>query len=135
MGRFGAGPKAGQGRADFRVTQGGPQTGSPRDHKGFQTPRDKNFGRVYAPDGKTPNTRVTGKRGEKGKETLSFMRGAPDKATASVPYYEVIESYTPAAESALSRDDIPLTYKKQVRDYFDALRPPAAPGKLAGGGR
>jgi hypothetical protein len=49
--------------------------------------------------------------------------GAPDKAAAHVPYYDVYGQYAPAAESALNREDIPATYKRQVKDYFDALRP------------
>jgi len=85
--------------------------------------RNDNFGRLYAPDGKMANTRVKGKRGEKGKETISYFRGAPDKANAKVPYYEVYGQYAPAAESALNREDIPSSYKKQVKDYFDALNP------------
>lgn len=99
--------------------------------------RDEKFLRLYAPDGRMPNTRVTGKRGEKGKETVSFVKGAPDKASSSVPYYDVYERYAPAAENALNREDIPSNYKKQVRDYFDALRPSSnsagGQGKGAGG--
>jgi hypothetical protein len=68
-----------------------------------------------------PNTRVIGKRGEKGKETISYFRGAPDKAEANTPYYNVYSRYAPAAENALHREDIPASYKKQVKSYFDAL--------------
>lgn len=83
--------------------------------------KDDQFSRLYVPG---PNsTKLTGKRGEKGKETTSFFRGAPDKASASVPYYEVYGRYAPAVEAAQSRDDIPQAYKKQVKNYFDALRP------------
>ena len=83
--------------------------------------RDDQFSRLFVPG---PNaTKLTGKRGENGKETTSFFRGAPDKANSSVPYYEVYGRYAPAAESALSRDDIPQSYKKQVKSYFDSLRP------------
>lgn len=85
--------------------------------------KDDQFNRLYAPDGKMNNTRVTGKRGDKGKETVQFIKGAPDKADAKVPYYEVFGNYAPAAESAMNREDIPSNYKKQVKDYFDAIRP------------
>jgi hypothetical protein len=77
--------------------------------------------RLTVPAGNT--TRVAGKRGEKGREMVSYTEGAPDKATASVPYYEVYGKYAPTAEKALSREDIPTAYKKQVKEYFDALRP------------
>ena len=105
------------------MTQGGPQTGPRRQDPDFKPGRDDQYARLYAPDGKTPNTRVKGKRGEKGRETMSYFRGAPDQATATVPYYEVYGDYAPAAESALNREDIPATYKKQVKDYFDSLNP------------
>ena len=122
--RFGAGPRAGSGRYNFRVTQGGPQRGPRRQDPTFKPGRDDKYARLYTPDGKTPDTRVTGKRGDKGRETLSFTRGAPDRAaSANTPYYEAYSRYAPAAESALNRDDIPATYKKQVKDYFDSLRP------------
>ena len=121
--RFGAGPQAGKGRTDLRVTQGGPQTGPRRQDPGFQPGRDDRYARLYAPRGKTPDTRLKGRRGDRGKETVSFFRGAPEGAAASVPYYDVYKSYAPAAEKALSREDIPLTYKKQVKDYFDSLNP------------
>jgi hypothetical protein len=121
--RFGAGPQAGTGRADFRVTTGGPQTGPRRQDPDFKPGKDDRYARLYAPDGATPNTKVKGRRGEKGRETTSFVRGAPDKAAAHVPYYDVYGQYAPAAESALNREDIPATYKRQVKDYFDALRP------------
>ena len=81
---------------------------------------DKGF-RLTVPTGNT--TKVSGKRGEKGREMVSYTQGAPDKATASVPYYEVYSKYAPTAEKALSREDIPASYKKQVKGYFDALRP------------
>lgn len=81
--------------------------------------------RLYAPGDATKNTRVKGKIGKKGKETVSYTKGAPDRAAATVPYYEVLGQYAPAAESALNREDIPANYKKQVKDYFDSLRPEA----------
>lgn len=90
--------------------------------------KDDQLARIYAPNGNMPNTRVTGKRGNKGKETISYIKGAPDRATSTVPYYEVYGQYAPAAESALNREDIPTNYKKQVKSYFDSLRPPQKSG-------
>jgi hypothetical protein len=95
--------------------------------------KNDQFNRLYAPDGKMNNTRVTGKRGDKGKETVQFIKGAPDKADSKVPYYEVYGNYAPAAESAMSREDIPANYKKQVKDYFDSIRPNKS-GKSGGSG-
>ncbi|GAB4452109.1 MAG: hypothetical protein OHK0029_02500 [Armatimonadaceae bacterium] len=87
------------------------------------TIRDDQFNRLFAPGDKGNSTRVKGKIGKQGKETVSYTRGAPDKASATVPYYEVYGQYAPAAEKALNREDIPVNYKKQVKQYFDSLRP------------
>lgn len=102
---------------------------APENNKNLKNPtlkanvRDDKFARIYAPDGKNPNTRVKGQRGDKGKETVTFMKSAPGKADASTPYYEVYEKYAPAAEEAVKRDDIPANYRRQVREYFDSLKP------------
>ncbi len=90
--------------------------------------RDSQFNRIYAPDGKSGDsgggdTRVHGKRDAKGRESVSFMKGAPGAASASTPYYEVYEKYAPAVEQAIHRDDIPANYRQQVRQYFDAMKP------------
>ncbi len=51
------------------------------------------------------------------------VEGAPDpNATSNVPYYDIYPEYRKAAEKALSREDIPVSERKRVRDYFDALR-------------
>ena len=105
------------------MKKGEAQSGLRRRDPDFKPNIDEEYARLYAPDGKTPNTRVQGKRGKKGKETVSYFRGAPDAATASTPYYEVYDNYAPAAEAAMNREDIPASHKKQVKDYFDAIRP------------
>lgn len=97
--------------------------------------REERFGRLYTPNGgRIPATRLTGKRGNKGRETVSYFRdgaAAAEQAESSVPYYDVYERYAPAAESAMNREDIPTAYKKQIKDYFEALRP-AGGGTTAG---
>ncbi|MDO8588471.1 MAG: hypothetical protein Q7T82_15695 [Armatimonadota bacterium] len=48
--------------------------------------------------------------------------GAPDaKAPASVPYTDVLPTYTKAAEKALSREKAPPAYRTRVKDYFKSL--------------
>jgi hypothetical protein len=91
--------------------------------------KNDQFNRLYAPDGGQNSTRVTGKRGQKGKETVTYIKGAPDQANATVPYYDVYGRYAPAAESALNREDIPANYKKQVKSYFDSIAPEKKPGR------
>jgi hypothetical protein len=131
--RFGAAPGPGNGRINGSVRKGGPQTGARRQDPNYKPNLDDQYARLYAPDGKTPNTRVQGKRGQKGKETVSYFRGAPDQATAATPYYEVYENYAPAAESAMNREDIPTAYKKQVKDYFDSIQPSSSASGGKGG--
>lgn len=106
----------------YTDTRTGPSGNKSLNWKMPKTPvtSDKGF-RLTVPTGNT--TKVSGKRGEKGREMISYTQGAPDRATASVPYYKVYGRYAPTAEKALSREDIPASYKKQVKGYFDALRP------------
>jgi hypothetical protein len=120
--RFGDNAQEGNGRINGSGQKARPRTGPRGQDSGFKPNMDDQYARLYAPDGKTPNTRVKGQRGQKGKETVSYFRGSPDQASASVPFYEVYENYAPAAESAMNREDIPATHKRQIKEYFDALR-------------
>ena len=83
------------------------------------------FERIYAPEriaSQRVDTQVKGKRG-KGQSDYTTVRGAPEAGSAAQPYYEVYSNYRHAAEDALSKEDVPAAYKKQVRDYFESLRP------------
>jgi len=58
-----------------------------------------------------------------GPMVVTTEKGAPTRVDPSrVPYYEVITDYSKAAEEALSREEVPPTYRTTVRDYFDALQ-------------
>lgn len=49
-------------------------------------------------------------------------KGAPDAMTPStVPYTEVLPSYSKAAEKALDQEKVPPAYRKRVKDYFGSL--------------
>lgn len=52
---------------------------------------------------------------------------------SQVPYYEVIEDYSKAAEEALAKEEVPPVYRKTVRDYFDALQGTREPDAAKGG--
>jgi hypothetical protein len=61
-----------------------------------------------------------------GKSGMIFpageTKGAPDaKAAATVPYTDVLPSYSKAAEKALSREKVPPAYKTRVKEYFNSL--------------
>ena len=63
-----------------------------------------------------------------GPMLATTVKGAPSKLTESrVPYYQVISDYSKAAEEALSREDVPSSYRSTVQAYFDALQPGSAP--------
>lgn len=50
--------------------------------------------------------------------------GAPEKGTPSaVPYYQVYPSYAREAERAINSEEVPPAYRRQVKAYFDALKP------------
>ena len=119
----GAKPKTEKGGAYLDARDAPKENRDLKNPAGKSPVRDDQFSRLYAPDGKNVNTRIKGQRGETGKETITFMKGAPGKAEASTPYYEAYSRYAPAAEQAMHRDDIPANYRQQVKDYFDSLKP------------
>jgi len=90
---------------------------------------------IYAPertDAETRDVRVHGRKNAGRDITSDEARGAPQRQSASAPYFEVYDSYAREAEDALTREDIPRSYQKQVRDYFRAIQPDRSGG--SGGG-
>lgn len=70
-----------------------------------------------------PNGKITGTRSQNGNELQISMTGDPEPTKSNAPYYQVYQTSKRAAESALNKENIPATYKKQVRDYFDSIQP------------
>lgn len=103
----------------------GPQKGYPRNAAAsLYAPRQ-------TPLAATPTQVRTSPSNQPSNVIADQVRGAPAPATPSrVPYYEVIGEYTRAAEDALSRDEVPVSQRGTVRDYFEAL----SGGGSAGGG-
>jgi hypothetical protein len=63
-------------------------------------------------------------RSQNGNELQLSMTGDPDPARSNSPYYSnVYQANKRLAENTLNKENIPATYKKQVRDYFDSIRP------------
>ncbi len=60
---------------------------------------------------------------EKGRKLTRSYMGTPDPTQDRAAYYSVAPESRRAAEASLGREDIPNGYKKQVRDYFDAIQP------------
>ena len=80
---------------------------------------------IYAPeriDVQTEDTRIRGQEGE-GQERAIPTRSAPERQESMAPYFEVYEAYHQEAEDALSREDIPRSHERQVRDYFRSIQP------------
>jgi len=49
-------------------------------------------------------------------------KGTPDtRSSATVPYTQVMSSYSKAAENALSKEKVPPAYRKRVKEYFHSL--------------
>ena len=89
-------------------------------------PLNAEAAKLYAPrttETSGPLQRVRARVGPQGRMMAITEKGAPVKVTESrVPYYEVIADYSKAAEEALSREEVPPTYRTTVRNYFSALQ-------------
>lgn len=86
---------------------------------------DKDWTRLYDPrstERKTRSMKAQSQTGPQGQMRELQVEGAGDRGGSSVPYYEVLPEYEKAAEKALSREDIPVSERKRVRDYFDSLK-------------
>ena len=68
-------------------------------------------------------TRVRAQVRRQGPMAATTEKGAPVSASGSrVPYYEVVEGYSKAAEEALAREEVPPAYRGTVREYFRSLQ-------------
>jgi hypothetical protein len=71
---------------------------------------------------KKGDTMVRGMKGQ-GESLNRSVRGGPDRADPNASYYEVYPSARRAAEDALSKEQVPAGYKRQVKEYFDSIAP------------
>jgi hypothetical protein len=76
-----------------------------------------------APPKHLPNGKIAGMRSVNGQELTQNSTGDPDGAQAGSTYYQVYQTNRRAAEDTVNKESIPASYKKQVRDYFDTIRP------------
>src|SRR5437870_2897999 len=72
-----------------------------------------------------PNAKVPGQRSDMKNPGLTLQyKGGPDQnARSGAPYYQVYAQQKRAAESAVDKENIPAAYKKQVKDYFNSIKP------------
>ncbi len=85
------------------------------------TPEEKNL-KVTR---QAPNTRISGTRSTLKNPGLTLTtRGDPQAGGhAGTPYYQVYTRQKRVAESAVDRENIPAPYRKQVKDYFENIKP------------
>jgi len=65
---------------------------------------------------------VNGHTDPKGPQTASQYRDQPDANPVSAASYAASEGFRRQAEAALRREEIPPTYRRRVKDYFDSIR-------------
>jgi len=70
-----------------------------------------------------PNAKIAGTRSKNGQELQQNLTGDPEAFKSRSPYYQAYQTNRRAAENALNKENIPAAYKKQVRDYFDSIKP------------
>lgn len=99
------------------------QTGkgySPFGHVNNPLP-EKRPGKVSS---KPPDTKIQGERGKPSSDPTTTYRGEPERGVKSgTPYYEVYARQRSASENPVNRENIPAAYRKQVRDYFESIKP------------
>ncbi len=69
------------------------------------------------------DTYVPGMVDPRGKKLSRSFMGTPDPTQDRAAYYQVVPERIRAAEASLNREEIPTSYRKQVRDYFEAIQP------------
>jgi len=74
---------------------------------------------------KAPNAKTPGKRGSEQNPGVTLMfKGEPERgAKATIPYYEAYSRQRKVAESAVNKENIPAPYRKQVKEYFESIKP------------
>ncbi len=74
---------------------------------------------------KAPNAKTPGKRGSEQNPGVTLMfKGEPERgAKATIPYYEAYSRQRKVAENAVNKENIPAPYRKQVKEYFESIKP------------
>lgn len=116
----GPGPGAGEKTPSqgTGITRGAPHPLDPK----FNPAKNPNYGKIY----------LGGDNGGSGGKLGPEVKSQPGKQThtSSVPYYNELAPARKTAESAMDKEEIPPSYRANVRRYFDSLRPSAGkPGK------
>jgi hypothetical protein len=120
-----------QGEPDRRLNLSGKRKGataqelpgqgySPFGHVNNPRP-EKRAGRV---DANRPDTKIKGQRGKSSGDPTITYRGDPERGVKSdIPYYQVYTQQRSMSENPVNRENIPASYRKQVKDYFESINP------------
>jgi hypothetical protein len=79
--------------------------------------------RAPIPIGQGDNLELEGQTSEGGRSVPVESELDVKKGESVVPYEEIYIKYRDAADDAISRANIPWTYREHVKNYFDAIRP------------
>lgn len=79
--------------------------------------------RAPIPIGQRDNLELEGQASEGGRTVPVESELDLKKGESAVPYEEIYVKYRDAADDAVSRANIPWTYREHVKNYFDAIRP------------
>jgi len=69
------------------------------------------------------DTLIRGELDRRGKMLSRSYKGVPDPTQDRAAYYSVATERIRAEEASLNREEIPNSYRNQVRDYFNAIQP------------
>lgn len=103
----------GSGKSASNGGMGKPGTGGVGGKVGAQQPLP----------GAKKDSLVQGAEDPNGQKLSRHYKGTPDPVKDRAAYYQVVPEKTRAAEASLNREEIPTGYKKQVKDYFEAIQP------------
>ncbi len=79
--------------------------------------------RAPIPIGQRDDLELEGQASESGRSVPVESELDVKKGESVVPYEEIYVKYRDAADDAISRANIPWTYREHVKNYFDAIRP------------
>lgn len=75
-------------------------------------------------EGKTQETRVSGKIDARGKAIASmYILGIPEAGPASAEYKDVMRTFERKVRDSLGKEEIPLGYREAIKNYFESVCP------------
>lgn len=98
-------------------------TGDSTPSKDIATNNESQEMQVKKIDSEGKMTELEGQLSSKGKVITTEIATELEKGVSNIPYEELYIKYKSAANDVISTQNIPLTYRNQVKAYFDAINP------------